>query len=78
MIVNKNVCKTFVGTKIHENMQKISIKYVDAVLREDLAPLTEHDMLTRSRERALAPLTEHDMLTQSRERALAPLTEHNR
>ena len=37
-------------------------KYVDAVLREDLAPLTEHMMLTRSQERALAPLTEHNTL----------------
>ena len=50
VIVNKNVCKTFVGTKIHQNMYNICIKYVDAVLREDLAPLTEHNMLTWSRE----------------------------
>ena len=55
VIVNKNVCKTFVGTKIHENMKKICIKYVDAVLREDLAPLTEHNMLTLSQESSGAP-----------------------
>ena len=33
----------------------ICIKYVDAVLREDLAPLTKHNMLTRSRESSGAP-----------------------
>ena len=32
---NKNVCKTFVRTKMHEIMYKICIKYVDAVLRDD-------------------------------------------
>ena len=51
VIVNKNVCKTFVGTKIHKNMYKICRHGAE----RRLALLTEHDMLTRSRENSGAP-----------------------
>ena len=51
VIINKNVCKTFVCTKIHENIYKICRRGAE----RRLAPLTEHNMLTRHREIIGAP-----------------------